>query len=129
MLILLLIVVAYGAAVAGVLLLEHRLRRPHGVTVPDRLGPVQVAYLIGGGERAVHTALGMLRSVGLVDARNGLVEAVLPVRDELSALERVIHRSLTERPQPVHRLHRGRAVRRALGEVRQGLERAGLYAH
>ena len=75
MLIILRIVVAYGAAVAGVLLLGHRLRRPHGVTVTDRLDPVQVAYLTGGRIRAIHTALGILRSAGLVSARNGPLEA------------------------------------------------------
>ncbi|MGC5017931.1 TIGR04222 domain-containing membrane protein [Micromonospora sp. DT47] len=92
----------------------------------DQLGPQQVAYLNGGDQLAVWSALGGLRGAGAVGVRpDRRLTTGGPLPAGVTPLDQAIHHA-AGRQLPARELRRDEWVVRALDELRQGLERRGL---
>ncbi|WP_067478331.1 TIGR04222 domain-containing membrane protein [Actinomadura hibisca] len=91
-------------------------------------GPYELAYLEGGGERAVLAALARLRAEGAVEtAGRGSVRATSAPRDSGNGLDGVVHARLLREPMIDSQLLEHRAdVAQELAELRKGLEHDGL---
>ncbi|MFI7023374.1 TIGR04222 domain-containing membrane protein [Micromonospora sp. NPDC049900] len=92
----------------------------------DQLGPQQVAYLNGGENLAVWTAIGALRGQGVigVDKQHRLTaDAALP--PGATPLDRAVHHAAGQR-LPARRVIATEWVSRALTELRDDLDRHGL---
>ncbi|QOC91225.1 TIGR04222 domain-containing membrane protein [Micromonospora craniellae] len=117
-----------AAVVLAVGTLIHRRTLLSGRTAPpaDQLGPQQVAYLNGGKNLAVWTAIGALRGQGVigVDRRHRLT-ADAPLPTGATPLDRAVHHAATQRC-PARQVARTEWVVRALAELRDGLDRHGL---
>ncbi|KWV33412.1 TIGR04222 domain-containing membrane protein [Micromonospora rifamycinica] len=114
-------------AVVGTLL--HRRRTtagPPDAAGIDQLGPQQVAYLNGGDQLAVWSALGGLRAAGAIDVRSDRrLIAAGPTPTGVTPLDHAI-RNAARRPVAAGKLGRDPGVARALEQLRQGLEQHGL---
>ncbi|MEU7619578.1 TIGR04222 domain-containing membrane protein [Micromonospora rifamycinica] len=117
------------AAVAVVGTLLHRRRTtagPPDAAGTDQLGPQQVAYLNGGDQLAVWSALGGLRAAGAIDVRpDRRLIAAGPTPTGVTPLDHAI-RHAARQPVAARTLGRDSGVARALEQLRLGLEQRGL---
>ncbi|WP_432954585.1 TIGR04222 domain-containing membrane protein [Micromonospora haikouensis] len=91
-----------------------------------QLGPQQVAYLNGGNQLAIWTALGGLRGTGVVGVRADRRLAVGgPLPAGATPLDRAVHHAANQGLY-ARELGRDRWVAQALDQLRQGLEQQGL---
>ncbi|MGC4805965.1 TIGR04222 domain-containing membrane protein [Micromonospora sp. DT233] len=108
--------------------LVHRRRLFSGPPVADvgQLGPQQVAFLNGGEQLAIWTALGGLRGTGVVGVRSDRRLATGgPLPSGCTPLDYAIHHA-AHRNRYARELRRDEQVRRAVEQLREGLERQGL---
>ncbi|MGK5445428.1 TIGR04222 domain-containing membrane protein [Micromonospora sp. URMC 105] len=113
-------------AVVGTMLHRRRLLAGPDPSGVDLLGPQQVAYLNGGDQLAVWTALGGLRAAGAIDVRpDRKLIAAGPLPAGVTPLDQAV-RHAAKRPVYSRELTRDATVARALTELRQGLEQRGL---
>ncbi|MFC8845218.1 MULTISPECIES: TIGR04222 domain-containing membrane protein [unclassified Micromonospora] len=91
-----------------------------------QLGPQQVAYLNGGNQLAVWTALGGLRGTGVVGVRADRRLAVGgPLPAGATPLDQAVHHAASQ-GRYARELGRDHWVTQALDQLRQGLEQQGL---
>ncbi|MFG1950751.1 TIGR04222 domain-containing membrane protein [Micromonospora sp. NPDC048830] len=96
------------------------------VTSRSQLGPQQVAFLNGGGQLAVWTALSGLRSAGAIGVRpDRRLTTGGPLPAGVTPLDQAIHHAAS-RNLFARELARDEWVARALGDLREGLQRQGL---
>ncbi|MEE6256911.1 TIGR04222 domain-containing membrane protein [Plantactinospora sonchi] len=92
----------------------------------DELHPVQVAWLAGGDQRAVYTALGALRAAGAVGTKpNRRLHRTGPLPTGAGRLEWAVHEATGRQPRTRDLTNDG-GVTSALTDLRSGLERDGL---
>lgn len=116
------------AAVAVVGTLLHRRRTTAGPPTPPgpTSSPQQVAYLNGGDQLAVWSALGGLRAAGAIDVRpDRRLIAAGPTPTGVTPLDHAI-RHAARQPVAARKLGRDSGVARALEQLRLGLEQRGL---
>ncbi|MFE9918774.1 TIGR04222 domain-containing membrane protein [Micromonospora sp. NPDC005553] len=100
-----------------------------GAMTADPLGPQQVAYLNGGPQLAVHSALGGLRGSGAVAVRpDRRLTTVGAAPTGLTPLDQAIHWAAHQHSR-VRDLPQDERVRVALHQIRNGLEERGLLTN
>ncbi|TDC69024.1 TIGR04222 domain-containing membrane protein, partial [Micromonospora sp. KC606] len=118
--------VAALVAVAGALVHRSRVLAGQGAAGAGRLDPQQVAYLNGGDQLAVWSALGGLRGSGAVGVRpDRRLTTGAPLRAGATPLDQAVHHA-ARRHLYARELVRDGWVVRALTDLREGLERQGL---
>lgn len=112
--------------VVGSLVYRSRMLAGQPTVGAGRLGPQQVAYLNGGDQLAIWTALGGLRGSGAVGVgpdRRLTADGSLP--SGVTPLDQAVHHAARNHLH-TRELARDQRVVRALTELREGLERQGL---
>ncbi|TDB71071.1 TIGR04222 domain-containing membrane protein, partial [Micromonospora sp. KC723] len=113
-------------AVVGALVHRSRVLAGQGAATAGRLDPQQVAYLNGGDQLAVWSALGGLRGSGAVGVRpDRRLTTGTPLPAGATPLDQAVHHA-ARRHLHARELVRDGWVARALTDLREGLERQGL---
>ncbi|MDR7321370.1 TIGR04222 domain-containing membrane protein [Catenuloplanes sp. NPDC020197] len=118
-----------AVAVALVIVLVRRHSMAAGRQVPgtDHLTAQQAAYLTGGSDLAVYSAIAGLRAGGLIaSAPNKTLAPVAPLPDGAPPLDAAIYRVLQRGPSTVYGVRNNSQVKSELDRLRDDLERYGL---
>jgi uncharacterized protein (TIGR04222 family) len=120
----LLITVAVGVASARA---RRTLAEPAAASPTTDLTthPHDVAYLNGGGELAIYSALSAMHLRGTITTRSGTVQASGRLEPDTDALERAIHLMATS-PMPARRLRFHRSAQTALARIEDRLVAGGF---
>lgn len=112
--------------VVGSIVYRSRILAGQPAAGTGQLGPQQVAYLNGGDQLAIWTALGGLRGCGAVGVTpDRRLTTGGPLPSGVTPLDQAVHHAARNHLR-TRELARDQRVSRALTELREGLQRQGL---